>query len=244
MAILWTFCLAGVDAPLTSCDSVRPAPIWRRLCVARLRPARVRTWGPRMTPRTCRLDLLMWFVVGATSAVFADDKTTKSPSAANLAVAVRGSKITSAAARPTPSTNPGIPQSASKATPSFADRVQAVRRQQVQQQVQQAVADQQRPTAWALQNPSGPENRIPTAPGPTGPLAPNNYFGPEFRAWSNLSAPVSMTQLPFNQSAAPPVTESNVPLAPNTYYGPQFAEWNNLSTSTGVLNPLGGWNYR
>lgn len=131
---------------------------------------------------------------------------------------------------------------------AFEQRVQTAATQQRQQQqlnqLQQALAERNRPTAWQFQNPSGPTNRTPTDNGPNGPLAQNNYFGPQFRTWSNLSAPVSMNQLPFNQTATTPVLQSSVPIAPNNYYGPGFARWNQLETSQGRMNPLGGWDYR
>lgn len=147
---------------------------------------------------------------------------------------------------------PATPEAGKTKAPTpqeaFAQRVQAAatqqrQRQQLEQQ-QQALAERNRPTAWQFQNPSGPTNRIPTDSGPNGFLAPNNYFGPQQRTWSNLSAPVSMNQLPFNQTATTPILQSSVPVAPNNYYGPGFARWNQLETSQGRLNPLGGWDYR
>ncbi len=131
---------------------------------------------------------------------------------------------------------------------AFEQRIQAAATQQRQrefvEQQQKALAERNRPTAWQFQNPSGPTNRTPTDNGPNGPLAQNNYFGQQFRTWSNLSAPVSMNQLPFNQTATTPVLQSSVPIAPNNYYGPGFARWNQIETSQGRMNPLGGWDYR
>lgn len=144
--------------------------------------------------------------------------------------------------QPAPEKKPPTPREA------FEQRVQAAATQQRQreffEQQQRALAERNRPTAWQFQNPSGPTNRTPTDNGPNGPLAQNNYFGPQFRTWSNLSAPVSMNQLPFNQTATTPVLQSSVPIAPNNYYGPDFARWNQLETSQGRMNPLGGWDYR
>ncbi len=165
---------------------------------------------------------------------------------------VVSSPETTASGAATPGTaSTGQPATAKQpATPreAFEQRVQAVATQQRQrqqfEQQQQALSERNRPTAWQFQNPSGPTNRTPTDSGPNGPLAQNNYFGPQFRTWSNLSAPVSMNQLPFNQTATTPILQSSVPIAPNNYYGPDFARWNQLETSQGRMNPLGGWDYR
>jgi len=116
------------------------------------------------------------------------------------------------------------------------------REQQVQQQLDAIRAEARRPTAWQFQNPSGGHNRFPTDP-PRGYTAPNTYFGPDYRDWSRMSGPASLSQLPANYYTPPPVIFSNVPVAPNMYYGAANQSWSNIRVGDGVPSALGGWNW-
>lgn len=123
---------------------------------------------------------------------------------------------------------------------TFADRVQAAR--QLEQQQQTAAENLPKPTQWQLQNPANSQNNLPTVM--TGPIAPNNYFGAPFQQWNNLSQPAPLMQLPSNQTSVPFLNQTNVYTAPNTYYGNQFSNWSNLRSGQFEPNPFGGWNYR
>lgn len=109
-----------------------------------------------------------------------------------------------------------------------------------------AASSSQRPqvTNWQLQNPSGASNYSPTDPHVTGFLAPNTYFGPQFRPWEGMSGPLYEANLPPNQTAVPPVTRSDVYLAPDTYWNPANNRWNQMSPGGATPDPLGGWTTR
>jgi hypothetical protein len=72
----------------------------------------------------------------------------------------------------------------------------------------------------------------------------NNYFGSQFRTWSNVTHPAPMTQLPFNQTAVPAINQTNLYTAPNVYFGSQFSGWSNVRSGSIEPNAFGGWNYR
>lgn len=125
------------------------------------------------------------------------------------------------------------------AAPTFAQRMQAIQRSQ-----QQTVADENRPkpSVWQLQNPPNATNY--NSPSMTGSVATNNYFGLQFHSWNNISQPPTMTQLPFNQTAVPPINQTNLYTAPNNYFGGEFSSWSNLRGPQLQPNSFGGWNYR
>jgi hypothetical protein len=147
-------------------------------------------------------------------------------------------------AGPAVAVSPETPPPAANPSETWQQRLTQLQTvQQVrQQQALQAFAN--RPTAWQLQNPSGAQNRFPTDTGPNGYLAPNTYFGPLYRDWSNLSGPVMLSQMPANYTSVPPVNYSNVPLAPNTYWGAANQSWSNVRLGNVVPNSSGGWTYR
>lgn len=117
----------------------------------------------------------------------------------------------------------------------------AARRQRLQQQPRQPA---QRPTAWQLQNPSNIDNRTPTSPQLDGYVAPNTYFGPQFREWSHLSPPVSQTQRPANITAVPLLPQAGVPIAPYSYWGADNARWSHVTIGRSEPSPTGGWRMR
>ncbi|MDZ4688534.1 MAG: hypothetical protein SH850_25955 [Planctomycetaceae bacterium] len=167
-------------------------------------------------------------VVATSSAAVSADQPLGPQYAARVAPA--------AAVKTVSATKPAAP--AAPAKPPARDDF-AARQQRLQQQ--QAVQDANKPTAWQLQNPSGIENRSPTSRELPGYVATNNYFGAQFRDWSNLSAPVSQSQTPANITPTTPLTQTNVMISPYSYWGADNARWSNVTISNPQMNPLGGW---
>jgi hypothetical protein len=122
----------------------------------------------------------------------------------------------------------------------------AARRQRFQDQLrrQQALEAARRPTDWQLQNPSNPANRSPTSLQLGGYVAPNTYFGPQFRDWSHQSPPVSQTQRPANITPVPLLEQTGAPIAPYTYWGPDNARWSHVTINRAEPDPFGGWRLR
>lgn len=123
---------------------------------------------------------------------------------------------------------------------TFQERLESLR----EQAARSAWEEANRPTAWQLQNPAGEFNRSATDKEPNGMLAPNTYYGPQFREWSGMSAPVYERTLPPNMVPVPPLTQTNVMIAPNTYLGADNYRWHQVSPGSATMNPLGGWNLR
>ncbi len=122
----------------------------------------------------------------------------------------------------------------------FQKRLQQDRERKRQQEIEYA----NRPNEWQLQNPSGPQNRSTVDPRPAGYVAPNTYFGPQYRNWSQLSAPVYERTLPPNMTPVPPLTQTNVMVAPYSYWGADNQHWLQMSPGGATQSGLGGWNYR
>ena len=120
------------------------------------------------------------------------------------------------------------------------------RQQQADAQAAQRKASEEarRPTEWQLQNPSGRRNHFPTARYPNGNIAPNDYFGPQFREWNQMSPPLFEKQLPSNMTAVPPLPQTNVMVAPLSYWGTANQRWNQVSPGQANPDPRGGWNFR
>lgn len=131
-----------------------------------------------------------------------------------------------------------------EAAETFEERARRQQMEQRREQLRKAWEEAHRPTAWQLQNPSGTQNRIPTEAFPSGPLAPNTYYGPQFRQWNQMSPPVYERTLPYNMQAVPPVTQTNVMLAPNTWWNSRNNRWNQITPGSASPSPLGGWNTR
>jgi hypothetical protein len=159
-----------------------------------------------------------------------------------LTAAVGGPAIVADAQSPPP-TGMATPAVAAPAgqPEDFAARRQ---RLQDQQRRQQALEAARRPTDWQLQNPSNPANRNPTSPQLGGYVAPNTYFGPQFRDWSQQSPPVSQTQRPANITPVPLLEQTGAPIAPYTYWGPDNARWSHVTIHRAEPDPLGGWRLR
>ena len=123
---------------------------------------------------------------------------------------------------------------------TFQERLESLQ----EQAARSAWEEANRPTAWQLQNPAGEFNRSATDKEPNGVIAPNTYYGPQFREWNGMSAPVYERTLPPNMVPVPPLTQTNVMIAPNTYLGADNYRWHQVSPGSASMNPLGGWNLR
>jgi hypothetical protein len=139
-----------------------------------------------------------------------------------------------------PASTPAKP-AANLSTPKRDDFAARQQRLQQQQTFQQRVQDANRPTAWQLQNPSNPQNRNPTSSEISGYVAPNSYFGPQFREWNNQSAPVTQSQPPTNISPSLPLIQSNAMIAPYSYWGGDSAGWSNVNIVNPQPSPFGSW---
>lgn len=137
-----------------------------------------------------------------------------------------------------PTTAPVTPAAALPQPDDFTSRQVRLQQQQAQQK---AFEESNRPTAWQLQNPSNLQNRIPTDSNLPGYVSTNNYFGAQFREWSNMTGPVTQSQWPANMTPTVPLIQTNVMMAPRTYWGADSLRWSNVSTPPAQLNPLGGW---
>lgn len=114
-------------------------------------------------------------------------------------------------------------------------------RQLQQQTWERAQQDARRPTEWQLQNPSGWQNRNPTSRELPGYVSPNNYFGPQYREWSQMSPPVSQSERPANMTPTTPLLQSNAPVAPLNYWGESNVRWNNITIPRPQPSPFGSW---
>jgi len=123
----------------------------------------------------------------------------------------------------------------------FAARQQRLQQQQTWQQRSQ---EANRPTTWQMQNPSNPQNNSPTDPKVNGYIAPNTYFGAEFREWHNQSPTVTQNQPPSNISPSLPLMQSNAMIAPNSYWGADNARWSNMTIVNPQPSPFGSWTIR
>lgn len=136
-----------------------------------------------------------------------------------------------------PAITPSPAEGAQAGRETLEARVKRLREQQQAAMLREA----HRPTAWQLQNPSGLDNRFPADDVPAN-MAPNTYYGKQFRDWNQMSGPVYERQLPQNQTAVPPLTQTRVMVAPYSYWGPQNQRWHNMSPGSARPSPLGGWN--
>jgi hypothetical protein len=134
-----------------------------------------------------------------------------------------------------------VKPTANQSAPRRDDFAARQQRLQHQQAMQQRIQEANRPTAWQMQNPSNPQNRIPTSSELPGYVAPNTYFGPQFRTWNNQSAPVTQSQPPANISPSLPLIQSNAMIAPYSYWGGGNARWSNVTTVTPQPSPFGSW---
>jgi hypothetical protein len=74
-------------------------------------------------------------------------------------------------------------------------------------------------------------------------VAPNTYYGAEYRSWSNLSAPVTMPQMPAGYFTPPLAVRSDAPLTTNTWWGAADRSWSNIRIGGATPSASGGWNY-
>ncbi|MDX1967202.1 MAG: hypothetical protein SFV23_08535 [Planctomycetaceae bacterium] len=132
----------------------------------------------------------------------------------------------------------------SQAPASPADEFQKRLQQDRERQRRQEIEYANRPTEWQLQNPSGQQNHSTVDPRPTGYVAPNTYYGPQFRDWSRMSAPAYERKLPPNMQSVPPLTKTQVMVAPYTYWGADNQRWLQMTPGNATQSGLGGWNYR
>ncbi len=126
----------------------------------------------------------------------------------------------------------------------FAERTKRQQEEARQRRLKAEWEAAHRPTAWQLQNPSGEWNRYPADQTRPGYMAPNTYYGPQFRQWNQQSNPVYERQLPPNQVAVPPLPQTSAPVAPYSYWGASNQRWNMISPGGATRDPLGGWNMR
>lgn len=140
-----------------------------------------------------------------------------------------------------PPSAPATTASAATKTPPAPGLAEIVLGRQRQESQQQAWQEAHKPTEWQLQNPSGIDNRYPTSREIPGYVAPNSYFGPQFREWNQMSPPVSQSQWPANMTPTTPLLQTNIPVAPLSYWGAGSAQWSNVTVPRPQASPLGGW---
>ena len=99
-----------------------------------------------------------------------------------------------------------------------------------------------RPTNQMLQNPSGAYNLTQTGITSSQQMAPNNYFGQQFQAWSNQQ-PVAQMPASFGEMSRYQPAPFGGYVAPNTYVGSGFSSWSNLSPGGASPGATGSWNY-
>ena len=108
--------------------------------------------------------------------------------------------------------------------------------------VQELAEQQSRPTNQMLQNPSGDYNLTHTGITSSQQMAPSNYFGQQFQAWSNQQ-PVAQMPASFGEMNRYQPAPFGGYVAPNTYVGSGFSNWSNLSPGGASPGATGSWNY-